>query len=45
MVLELEQLEQPGLLVRGGHELELPVGVGQEQADRGDVDEFGGADH
>lgn len=41
MVLELEEFEQSGPFVGGGHELQLAVGICQQQADGGDVDELG----
>jgi hypothetical protein len=37
--LELEQLQQLGLLVRGRHHLKAPLVVGQEEPRRRDIDQ------
>jgi hypothetical protein len=43
VVLQLEQLQQLGVLLRGGHEMKTPVRVGEDQTHNAGAGEFGGA--
>ncbi len=39
-MLDLQQLDHPGLLGRGGHQPQRPVGAGQQQPGRVDLQQL-----
>jgi hypothetical protein len=43
VVLQLEEFQHFGVLLRGGHEMEVPVLVGENQTHDAGAGEFGGA--